>query len=549
MNIELSHWPADTSAPILETTVGSVLCDAAAVAPDRTAVICYGHDLGRRRTWTFAELLRDAQQTARALLRRFKPGEHVAVWANNVPEWLLLEFGAGLARLVLVTLNPAYREREAEYVLRQSSAVGLFHVRSFRGNPIADTVARVRSNLPRLRETIEIECWNEFMASGSEDAALPDVAPDDPAQIQYTSGTTGFPKGAVLLHRGITNNARLVFRRYGVRRPHAYAHGMPFFHTAGCVLATLGPLQDHVPQVFAEAFDPALMLAMIERERATHLGAVPTMLIAMLQHQSIDTTDLSSLRIVASGGSMVPPELVRAVEERTGARFSIVFGQTEASPIITQVPANASVNDKAQTVGPPLPQMEVKIVNPETGAIVPFGTVGELCVRGPMVMLGYLDMPEATAKAIDADRWLHTGDLATMDRRGYCRIAGRLKEMVIRGGENLFPVAIEAVLHEHPAIIEAAVVGVPDPVMGEELAAFVRTTQPPPDEQQLREHVRARIAAQNIPRYWVSIAEFPLTGSGKIQKFVLRERWINGVFATGNGRVPAPGVSPQPGES
>lgn len=292
MNVEISHWPADTSASILETTVGSVLRDAAEAAPDCTAIISYGHDLGMRRTWTFAELLRDAERTARALLRHFEPGEHVAVWANNVPEWLLLEFGAGLAKLVLVTVNPAYRAREVEYVLRQSRSVGLFHVRSFRGNPISETVAQVRSELPKLRDTIEIECWEEFLASGSEDTLLPDVSPGDPAQIQYTSGTTGFPKGALLLHRGITNNARLVFQRYGVRQPNAYAHGMPFFHTAGCVLATLGPLQGHVPQVFAEAFDPALMLAIIERERATHLGAVPTMLIAMLQHESLSTTDL-----------------------------------------------------------------------------------------------------------------------------------------------------------------------------------------------------------------------------------------------------------------
>lgn len=533
----MSHWPAETSERVLETTVGSVLRDAAAAAPDGLAIVAYGRDLESRRTWTFSELLHDALRTAHALLQRFEPGEHVAVWANNKPEWLILEFGAALARLVLVTVNPAFQAREAGYVLGQSRSVGLFHVGAFRGNPIGETVQHVRSDLPLLRETIPLEAWDSFLGSGAPGASLPAVSPDDPAQIQYTSGTTGFPKGALLVHRGITNNARLVFQRYGVDRPRAYAHGMPFFHTAGCVLATLGPLQSHVPQVFAEAFDPALMLAMIEREGATHLGAVPTMLVAMLQDPSIGSRDLSSLRIVASGGSMVPPDLVRAIEARTGARFSIVFGQTEASPIVTQVHPDASAADKATTIGLPLPQTEVKIGDTRTGAVVPCGTVGELCVRGYMVMRGYFDLTEATAETIDADGWLHTGDLASMDTRGHCRIAGRLKEMVIRGGENLFPVEIEAVLHEHPAIVGAAVIGVPDPTMGEELAAFlVLAAGQAPDEAELRAHVRARLAAPKTPRHWVVLEEFPLTGSGKIQKFVLRERWLAGAYRPGDGK-------------
>ena len=523
---ETSHWAADTSTPILESTVGSVLRDAAEAAPHQFAVIAYGSDIHGRRTWTFAELLRDAERTARAMLRHFEPGEHIAVWANNVPEWLLLEFGAALARLVLVTVNPALGAREVEYVLRQSGSVGLFHVRGFRGNPLAGIADQIRPQLPQLRKTIEIERLEEFLATGSEDVVLPHVSPDDPAQIQYTSGTTGFPKGATLLHRAITNNARLAFAGYGVSQPTAYAHGMPFFHTAGCVLATLGPLQARVPQVFSEAFDPGLLLAMAERERASHLTGVPTMLIAMLQHPSFAARDLSSVRVVPTGGSMVPPELVRAIETRIGAKVSIVFGQTEASPMITQVPPDASECDKTRTVGLPLPQIEVKIIDPATGAIVPVGAVGEFCARGYVVMRGYHGMPGPTAEAIDAEGWLHTGDLATMDARGYCCIAGRLKDMVIRGGENLFPAEIEAILHEHPAIVEAAVVGVPDPFMGEELAAFIRAEKGwSLNEAELRSHVRARLAAHKAPRYWIAVDEFPLTGSGKIQKFLLRERW------------------------
>jgi fatty-acyl-CoA synthase len=236
--------------------------------------------------------------------------------------------------------------------------------------------------------------------------------------------------------------------------------------------------------------------------------------------------------VVGSGGALVPPELVRAIEARFGAGFSIVYGQTEASPVITQVPLDASVEDKAGTIGPPLPQTEVKIIDPQTKAVVPPGTVGELCTRGYLVMHAYFDMAKATAETIDADGWLHTGDLATMDERGYCRITGRLKEMVIRGGENLFPAEVEAVLHEHPAIAEAAVIGVPDARMGEELAAFVRLAEGrTAREQDLRAHVRARLAAPKTPRYWVFVEAFPLTGSGKVQKFVLRERWDKGEFA------------------
>jgi len=531
MTLARSYWPADTSEAILETTVGSVLRDAATAMPERTAIVAYGLEPGTRRSWTFAELLRDAERTARALLGRFEPGEHVAVWANNVPEWLLLEFGAALAKLVLVTVNPAYRPRELDYVLRQSRAAGLFHVRGFRGNRMAEAVAAVRPGLPHLREVVEIECWEEFLSSGSDATQLPAVRPDDPAQIQYTSGTTGFPKGALLHHRGITNNARFVMQRFGMREADAYAHPFPFFHTAGCVLGTLGPIQKCATQVFPAAFEPGLALAIIERERATHVCGVPTVLIAMMEHPDLAGCDVSSVRTVGSGGALVPPDLVRAIEARFGANFGIIYGQTEASPVITQVPLDASVEDKAGTIGPPLPQTEVKIVDPATRAIVPPGIIGELCTRGYLVMHGYFDMAKATAEAIDPDGWLHTGDLATMDERGYCRIAGRLKEMVIRGGENLFPAEIEAVLHEHPAVVEAAVVGVPDPRMGEELAAFIRAAAGRlPDEQELRAHVRGHLAAPKTPRYWIVVDEFPLTGSGKIQKFVLRERWEKGEF-------------------
>lgn len=528
--VELSQWPADASDSVLETTVGSVLRESVALAADRTALVAWGLDPGGRRTWTFAELLRDAEHTAQALLARFEPGEHVAVFAPNVPEWLLLELGAGLAGMVIVTVNPASRARELDYVLRQSRAAGLFHAVGFRGNPMNEWVTQVRPHLPQLREVVSFESWGEFIASASDFRPLPQVTPDAPAQIQYTSGTTGAPKGALLHHRGLTNNARFVLRRFRAVEGDVFAHAMPFFHTAGCVLSVLGPLQVRATQAFLPAFDPGRMLELIEQERATHFLGVPTMLIAMMEHPDLQRRDLSALRAVMSGGASVAPELVRAVESRLGASFTIVYGQTEASPIITQTQPEDSPDDKANTVGTPLPQTAVKIVDSGTGDVVRPGVVGELCTQGYLVMNGYFDKAEATAAAIDRDGWLHTGDLATMDERGYFKITGRLKDMVIRGGENLFPAEIEAVLYEHPEVTEVAVIGVPDPKMGEELAAFVRVVGEPPSVEALRAHVRERLAAPKTPRYWIFVDELPLTGSGKIKKYTLRERWEKGEF-------------------
>jgi fatty-acyl-CoA synthase len=474
-------------------------------------------------------LLRAAEQSARALLTRFAPGEHVAVYAPNSAEWLLLELGAGLAGIVLVTINPACRARELDYVLRQSRSAGLFHVMEFRGNPMSEWVGQVRPQLPGLREVIRFEDWERFIdVPGC--GGLPHVMPDDAAQIQYTSGTTGSPKGALLHHRGLTNNARCYTELMGLAEREVYAHAMPFFHTAGCGLATLGALQRHATHAFLPAFDPGRLLELLEQEHATHMLGVPTMLIAVLEHPNLGRHDLSALRVVASGGASVAPELVRAIESRLGVRFVVVYGQTEASPLMTQIRLDDAADDRANTIGRPIPQIEVKIIEPGSGDTVPVGNVGEFCTRGYHVMRAYFDKPDATAAAIDSDGWLHTGDLATMDARGYCRIVGRLKDMVIRGGENLFPAEIEAALLEHAAVTDAAVIGVPDRIMGEELAAFIRTTGDQPGVHELRAHVRARLAAPKTPRYWVFLDEFPLTGSGKIQKFVLRERWGRGEF-------------------
>jgi fatty-acyl-CoA synthase len=355
-------------------------------------------------------------------------------------------------------------------------------------------------------------------------AALPEVRPGDIAQIQYTSGTTGFPKGAELHHRGLTNNARFFAERMRLQPGEAYVNPMPLFHTAGCGMGVLGVAQSLAVHVPVLAFDPALVLELLEAERGAVFVGVPTMMIAMLGHPDIERRDLSSLRAAMSGGSPVPAELVRQVEGRLGVRFSIVFGTTECSPLLTQVKLDDSAQDRAETLGPPLPQTEIKIADVTAGGPVPVGQVGELCARGYTVMRGYHEAPEATAAAIDTEGWYHTGDLASLDSRGYLRIEGRIKDMIIRG-ENIYPREIEDVLFGHPAVAEAVVIGVPDQTWGEVVAAYVRTAagQPGPSADELRTYCRERLAPYKTPQHWVFVDAFPMTPSGKIQKFKLRD--------------------------
>jgi len=522
--VATSYWPADTSEPVLETTVGGVLRAAAAAGPDLLAMVAGVPDPAARRRWTYAELLAEAEQAARALTARFAPGERVAVWAPNLPEWVILEFAAGLAGLVLVTVNPALRPAELAYVLNQSGAAGIFLVPEFR-SPMAQFLAEVRPDVPGLREVVSFTDWAGFLGTAPARAALPDVSPDDIAQIQYTSGTTGFPKGAELHHRGLTNNARFFAQRLGIQPGEVYVNPMPLFHTAGCAMGVLGVTQSlgvHVPVL---AFDPGLVLELIEAERSAVFAGVPTMMIAMLGHPDSGRRDLSSLRAAMSGGSPVPAGLVRQVEDRLGVRFSIVFGTTECSPLITQVKLDDSDQDRAETLGTPLPQTEVMIADIASGGPVPVGQAGELCARGYLVMRGYHEAPEATAAAVDAEGWYHTGDLASLDGRGYLRIEGRIKDMIIRGGENIYPREIEDALFAHPAVAEAVVIGVPDQTWGEVVAAFVRPVPgpPAPDPEELRAWCRERLAPYKTPAHWVFTDAFPMTPSGKIQKFKLRE--------------------------
>ena len=527
-----AYFPAQHDDDVLDTTVGGVLLEAAAASPHDLALIEARADGSRGRFWSYDELRRDSERLADALLSRFEPGERIAIWSPNSPEWAIVEFAAALAGLTLVTVNPAYQAKELTYVLQQSRSAGLFHVRECRGNPMAQIAADARASLPGLREMVDVDDHAALFAVRGATRVRPRVAPNDPAQVQYTSGTTGFPKGAVLSHRSLTNNARLSLARTGTACGDTYLNIMPMFHTAGCSIGMLGCVQLRCRLVMARLFDPAIALQLIERERVNTLIGVPTMLIAMLEAHARRPRDTTSLRAVLSGGAMVPPELVARIEDTFGCVFTIIYGQTETSPGLTQTRPDDPWTERTQTIGQAYPQTELSIRDTGSNAVVALGAVGEICARGYCNMLAYNDNPEATARTIDRDGWLHTGDLGTMDRNGFVRITGRVKDMIIRGGENIFPAEIENVLIRHPGVAEVAVVGVPDPFWGEIAIAFLRARDGAAlDAADLVRHVRCDLAAPKTPAKWVVLDAFPLTGSGKIQKFVLRDRYAAGEFA------------------
>ncbi len=560
-NDGLSYWEAESEGfQLLNTTIGDLLDERAASYPDQEALVYsaypeFGPALNLR--WTYREYCERANAVAKGLLALgLQKGEHIAIWAVNFPEWMLLEMAAAKVGLVLATINPTYRASELEYVLRQGDIAALFFQAKVRDHDCvatvservtpADSLGAIRSeSLPKLRFAFLIgppapadapwqpTPFRDLIALGasvSDDALQArqaEVQPSDPAQLQYTSGTTGFPKGALLTHHSILNNGAVVAHRLGTTPETRFCTAMPMFHTGGCVLGVLSALYGACALMPLLAFDPVKALDTLANERCSRFGGVPTMLIAMLQHPHGKEVDLSHLKQVFSGGSPVPVVVMEQVKEHWDADVGIVFGQTEASPVITQTLNDDSFELKSATVGKPLPHTEVKIINPQGGEIVPCGERGELCCRGYLVMAGYYNMPEKTADAIDQDGWLHTGDLATMSADGYVNIVGRLKDMVIRGGENLFPTEIEEFLMRHPKIADAQVLGVPDQFFGEELLAVV---MPKAGEEITEEELRAfcvgQISHQKIPRYFKFVTAYPMTASGKVQKFVLREQAV-----------------------
>jgi len=503
--------------------------------------------------YTFGELERRARRVARGLVSiGVQPGDRVALWAPNIPEWVVLQFALAKIGAVLVTVNTSLRASEVEYLLNQSETSTVITVAGFRDvdyvQTLHDIVPELKSTqlnrlksakLPFLRNVIYIGEGNpagmllyDSLDSGSErvsdqelDRLMSDQTLDSVINMQYTSGTTGFPKGVMLTHRNIVNNGYWLAEGLALTHLDRLCVPVPFFHCFGCVIGVLGAYTHGAALVPVEAFDAVKVLEYIEQERCTTLYGVPTMFIAEIEQLEQQTFDLTSLRTGIMAGALCPEPLMRRVMDRMGLNeLTIAYGLTEASPGITLTPRHDSIELRTQTVGRALPHVEVKIVDPATGNECQTGEPGELCCRGYNVMKGYYKNPTATEQAIDSEGWLHTGDQATIDAEGYVRITGRIKEIIIRGGENIAPKEIEDLLRRHPKIADVYIYGVPDPRFGEGVAAAVRLN---PGEsvttEELREFCEGRIAHFKIPRYVRFVDSFPLTASGKVQKFKLRE--------------------------
>lgn len=523
-----SYFPAHGGREPAAMTIGEMLSQSTAKSPHQPAIkeLTYAGQIAR--TWTYAELLSDSERLARALASRHAEGARIAVYANNVPEWILLELACALAGITLVTVNPAYQKRELKYVLEQSRSEAIYYVADFRGNPMQEIADAVCNEIPMITHRILLND-HEALFSGEHTPMQRNPKPSDPVQIQFTSGTTGFPKGALLHHNGLVRNGFDTMTRAGVTQGDSFIHSMPLFHTTGCAVLALGGLATGGTMLLAPMFDPAVIVEVTERERTTFILGVPTMLVALIDEVRSSGRDVSSVQRIMSGGAMVAPQLCRDAMDVFGAPIQIVYGQTETSPVLTQTWFEDTLEDLTETIGQPAAFTELSIRDPQTHLILPTGEQGEICARGYSIMLGYNDNPEATAVAIDADHWLHTGDLGRMDTRGYVKITGRVKEMIIRGGENLFPAEIENAMLEHDAIDEVAVVGIPDEKWGEQVACFIRSrSKEVLCAADLKAFIRERLSPQKTPTYWIRIDEWPLTGSGKIQKFKLTESFILG---------------------
>ncbi len=519
-----SYWPAQGAA-IQNTTIAGILRDAAQRAPHRIALVAGTAAPTERRRRTYAEADAEAEAVARVLATRFQPGERIAVLAPSSTQSCLLTFAAAMARLVLVPINPLSRAREIEHILGRSGAAGVVFAADHRGNDLAATMSGLKPRLPALRELIRLEQWDELVGAGAGlDGSLPFPEPDEVAQLVFTSGTTGTPKGVMLTHRGMTNAARFSGERFGITEGDVYVGTIPLYHVGGQAV-TFMVMQALATHVLVEQFDAELHLELLETERATHTVGVPTMFHDVIAHPTFGRRDFSSLRALTSGGSLVPVELVRELERGLGVQMTIIFGQTETCGYISQTYPDDDPIDKSTTVGRPFPHLEARVVDPKGGRVVPCGEVGELQVRGVGVTAGYLDDPEQTAAAIEPDGWLHTGDLVSMDERGYLAIAGRLKEMIVTGGVNVYPSEIEAVLAEHPAVAQVAVLGVPDARWGEAVVAVVRCAPgSSTDVTSLETFSRERLAPYKVPKQWHFADELPATPSGKVQKHLLLQR-------------------------
>jgi fatty-acyl-CoA synthase len=533
----------------LQKTVGQVVKEQAALNPKTEAYVYPEHGIRK----TYKEFDEETDRLAKAFIGiGIEKGEHVAIWSDNKREWLLSQFATGKMGGILVTVNTSYQSSELEYLLEQSDATTLILGEEFKGTSyieIVNTVCPelataekgkiVSKKLPHFKRVIVmsnssypgIYTWNEFEAFAEKvsDADYQErfhsMDPDDVINIQYTSGTTGFPKGVMLTHLNVVNNGKLIGDTMNLTETDRLCIPVPFFHCFGCVLGTMAAVTHSTTMVIAEQFEPKRVLQMVQDEKCTGLHGVPTMFIAELNHPDFASFDTSTLRTGIMAGSPCPIEVMKKVIHDMGAsEITIAYGQTESSPVITQTRADDDIEKRVSTVGKPHTGVEVKIIDPVTGQQVATGVPGELCTRGYHVMKGYYKNVEATKAAIDPEGWLHTGDIAVEDEDGYIAITGRIKDMVIRGGENIYPREIEEFLYQHPSVQDVQVVGVPDPKYGEELMAWVILKEGEKlDAEELKAYCTGKISRHKIPRYIEFTKEYPMTASGKIQKFKLRE--------------------------
>lgn len=535
---------------LLPYTIGELLEVQAKRYPDHEAVVYADRNL----RMSYAEFNRHCRKAARGLMKLgVQKGENVSVWSSNTPEWVVTQFATGKMGAVLVTVNTNYRTAELEYLLKQSDSTTIILMEQFKDASYIDMLYEIvpelktsepgklnSSRLPFLKNVIVMGdkpfpgtfSWQNIldMADGvSEDELdrrMGTLKQSDVINMQYTSGTTGFPKGVMLTHRNIVNNAYNVALAMKLTDQDRLCIPVPFFHCFGCVMGTLACATVGATMVPVQEFNPKVVLETVEKEKCTALHGVPTMFIAELNDNDFDKYNLSSLRTGIMAGSNCPIEVMKAVNEKMGAtEITIAYGQTESSPVITQTRTNDPLELRVETVGKALPHVEAKIVKPGTTEEVPRGVQGELCTRGYLVMEGYYKNPGATREAIDEEGWLHTGDLAVMDENGYCRITGRLKDMIIRGGENIYPREIEEFLYTHPKVLDVQVVGIPDSVYGEEVMAWIILKEDgSANASEMKEYCQGKISKHKIPRYFEFTQSYPMTASGKIQKFKLREQ-------------------------
>jgi len=532
--------------------MGQLLEDIARRYPDNDALVYPDRDL----RYSYREFDAVCDRVAKGLLAMgVRKGDHVAIWATNVPEWVVLQFASAKIGAILVTVNTNYKAVELEYVLKQSDSTTLFLVQGFKDTDYVETLYSVvpelrdakpgelqSQSLPFLKNVVflgdhdfagmrrwsAIEALGQGVADDRLAAVKATLGEHEVINMQYTSGTTGFPKGVMLTHYNIINNGFNIGECMRFSENDRLCIPVPFFHCFGCVLGVLACVTHGSAMVPVEIFNPEVVLRTIASERCTAVHGVPTMFIAELDHPNFNRYDLSSLRTGIMAGSPCPTEVMkRVIREMYMTEITIAYGQTESSPVITQTRTDDPLELRVATVGRALPDVEVKIVDIETGETLSPGRQGELCTRGYLVMKGYYKMPDETARVIDADGWLHTGDLAVMDENGYCKITGRIKNMIIRGGENIYPREIEEFLYTYPKVADVQVYGVPDAKYGEQVMAAIKLKEnTSATAEDIINFCRGSIANYKVPRYVKFVDEFPMTASGKIQKFKLREMAI-----------------------